>query len=147
MTSKVQRQGTPPQPSRQLARRQARKARAQSRTQREPRGIALIYSSLYLDRGETVETAIEQVDQLIRSQSRPLAQLALAFDIVSTPMQIRSGAAHAAARHVLRYADTRYPGLYLRTVGITDHADRRPVRDLIDESKIDNVHLFVVEDY
>jgi hypothetical protein len=114
--------------------------------------LILIYGSLYLDEGEPWEFAERQLDECIANaqETYPLRRIGLAFDIVATPAQIATGEAGRLAKHLLAYADDRYPALRARFVGVTDDDSRRPGRDIallgeLSQDAIDNQHIFVYD--
>ena len=114
--------------------------------------LILIYGSLYLDEGELWEFAERQVDECIvnAQEMYPLRRIGLAFDIVATQAQITTGEAGRLAKHLLDYADERYPALRARFVGVTDDDARRPGRDIallgeLSQDAIDNQHIFVYD--
>ena len=98
--------------------------------------------------GESFEVAETLIADAIQNARRPTSRLGIGLDLVATPPQIRSGAARAIAEHLLRYMDEHYPELFAACIGITDNANRLPLRGLttgrLSEADIDNVHLFVL---
>ena len=117
--------------------------------------MVALYGSLYMDAQESWEYAEMQIDEMIEQvtrQSASLAQVFIFFDIVATQKQLKTGAAHQIARHLLSYIDTDYPDVRGRMIGITDDDDRRPMRDIfileenagLTENDIDGVHLFML---
>ncbi|MBN1138703.1 MAG: hypothetical protein JXM73_19105 [Anaerolineae bacterium] len=114
--------------------------------------LILIYGSLYLDEGEPWEFAEKQVDECVVNAREvyPMHRIGLAFDIVATPAQIATGEAGRLAKHLLAYADKRFPNLRARFVGVTDDDARRPGRDIallgkLDQDAVDNKHIFVYD--
>ncbi len=111
---------------------------------------SLVYGALYMDVGESYESAESQIDDGIAKASVPHSKILLAFDIIATPAQISSGRAREWGQHVLDYCDQRYPQLGARVVGITDDDKRRLFRDTLitrrlTGNEIDNVHLIEME--
>ena len=114
--------------------------------------LLLIYGSLYLDEGEPWEFAEKQVDECIVNAQEiyPIRRIGLAFDIVATPAQIATGEAGRLAKHLLTYADERFPNLRTRFVGVTDDDAMRPGRDIallgeLSQDAVDNKHIFVYD--
>ncbi len=110
----------------------------------------LVYGALYMDVGESYESAVSQIDDGIAKASVPHARILLAFDIVATPAQISSGRARKWGQHILDYCDQHYPQLGARVVGITDDPKRRLFRDTLitrrlTGNEIDDVHLIEME--
>jgi hypothetical protein len=89
----------------------------------------IAYIGLHLDQVEMIDDAETLVAELLAATARPLAEIALLLDVIATPAQVAEGTAGALARHLIAFADTAYPDLHSRLVGVTDQERVCPARD------------------
>jgi len=102
------------------------------------------YGALYLNRRETLEDAIAQVEKILARLEKPHSQVTLFFDIIASRAQVKEGIAHQVGLAILEYVDEHYPNLAGRVVGITDTDRVRPCRDggIQGNEQVDNLHQF-----
>jgi hypothetical protein len=113
----------------------------------QSRTRVLLYGAVYMDDGETLQSARDQIDAIVGSQDTTITEEKdFAIDIVATPAQIRRGTAQEWGTKLLEYCIRANPTIDKRFVGITDDEDRRVCRDLLVTGRlcpgdVDGVHL------